>query len=75
MTHDRLVDLTTRLRQTGCLSPNEAREFAEFIGKQDSTLEGVVFRLVTQTYSLKDAERFSITCKLLFGATLNGRVQ
>ncbi len=75
MTHDRLVDLTTKLHQTSRLSTHEAQEFAKLIGRANPELEGVAFRLVTQTCSLEDAERFSVACKLLFGCVLTRRVQ
>jgi hypothetical protein len=75
MTHERLVDLTTKLHETSRLSISEAREFARVIGQKDPELEGIAFRLVTQTHSLEDAKRFSGACKLLFGCMLTGRVQ
>jgi hypothetical protein len=68
MTHDRLVDLTTKLHQTSRLSTREAREFAQLAGKGDPDLGGVAFRLVTQTYSFEDTGQFSVACKLLFDA-------
>ena len=75
MTHDRLVDLTTKLHETNRLSVSQAREFAQLVGKGNPDLESMAFRLVIQTYSLEDAEQFSIACKLLFGCVLTGRVQ
>jgi hypothetical protein len=75
MTHDRLVDLTTKLHQTNRLSSNEAREFAQAVGERNSELEAVAFRLVTQAYSLGDAEQFSFVCRVLFGRAITGTVQ
>lgn len=75
MTHDRLVDLTTKLHETSRLSISEAREFAQLIGKGNPGFEAIAFRLVTQTYSLEDVEQFSVACKLFFGRVLSGRTQ
>jgi len=67
MTHDRLVDLTTKLHEISRLSSTEAAEFAQIVGNGNLELESTAFRMVSQIYSLKDAEQVSIACKLLFG--------
>lgn len=75
MTHDRLVDLTTKMHEGTRLSVSEAREFAQLIGKGYPGLEAVASRLLTQTYTLDDAEPSAVACKLLLGSALRTRLQ
>ena len=53
MTHDRLVELTTKLHETSRLSTSEAREFARLFRSDDPGSGLVAFRLVTQTDRLR----------------------
>jgi len=75
MTHDRLIDLTTKLHEANRLSVTEAREFAQLLGKDDPYLKAVAFRLFTQTYTIEDAEYFCVACRFRFGCVLGGKAQ
>lgn len=75
MTYDRLVDLTAKLHQTSRLSISEALEFAHLVGKGDTDLDALAFRLLRQTFSLENTEEFSVACRLLFGCAFTGRVK